>query len=99
MESPLLPAEAHQVNVHQAKTQLSKLLQDVESGHEVVIARSGVPIARLVPWQEARQGVAPPGAMAGQIIVHDSFDAPLDDLFTCLQADAPLLIVRERPPG
>jgi prevent-host-death family protein len=38
------------VNVHQAKTHLSQLLQEVEQGQEVVIGRSGVPIARLVPW-------------------------------------------------
>jgi prevent-host-death family protein len=50
----------HSVNVHQAKTHLSQLLQQVEQGSEVVIARSGVPIARLVPWQPARQGIAPP---------------------------------------
>lgn len=42
-------APARLVNVHQAKTNLSRLLQDVERGHEVVIARSGVPIARLPP--------------------------------------------------
>jgi antitoxin (DNA-binding transcriptional repressor) of toxin-antitoxin stability system len=39
------------VDIHQAKTQLSQLLHLVEQGEEVVIARSGVPIARLVHWQ------------------------------------------------
>ena len=39
------------VNIHQAKTQLSQLLQVVEQGEEVVIARAGVPIARLVGWK------------------------------------------------
>jgi prevent-host-death family protein len=38
-----------QVNVHQAKTQLSQLLAAVEAGEEVVIARRGVPVARMVP--------------------------------------------------
>ena len=69
------------VNVHQAKTHLSQLLQDVEQGNEVVIARSGVPIARLVPWQAPAQRVAAPGAMRGQIELRDDFDAPLDGLF------------------
>jgi prevent-host-death family protein len=74
----------HSINVHQAKTHLSQLLQQVEQGSEVVIARSGVPIARLVPWQPARQGIAPPGCMRGQIAISGDFDAPLDDLFEAL---------------
>jgi prevent-host-death family protein len=76
---------AQMVNVHQAKTHLSQLLQEVEAGQEVVIARSGVPIARLVPWHEPRATVAAPGAMRGQITLADDFDAPLDDLFEALQ--------------
>ena len=73
------------VNVHQAKTHLSQLLQEVEQGQEVVIARSGVPIARLVAWQAPAQSVAPPGAMRGQIALADDFDAPLAGLFEALQ--------------
>jgi antitoxin (DNA-binding transcriptional repressor) of toxin-antitoxin stability system len=73
------------VNVHQAKTHLSQLLQEVEQGQEVVIARSGVPIARLVAWQAAAQPVAAPGAMRGQIQLSDDFDAPLDELFEALR--------------
>ena len=73
------------MNVHQAKTHLSQLLQDVERGQEVVIARSGVPIARLVAWQAPTQPVAAPGAMRGQITVAENFDAPLDGLFEALQ--------------
>ena len=73
------------VNVHQAKTHLSQLLQEVEQGQEVVIARTGVPIARLVAWQAPAQSVAAPGAMRGQIALADDFDAPLDGLFEALQ--------------
>ena len=72
------------VNIHQAKTQLSQLLQVVEQGEEVVIARAGVPIARLVGWQAPVQRVAAPGAMRGQIKLADGFDAPLDELFEAL---------------
>jgi len=78
-------SNVHLVNVHQAKTHLSQLLQKVEAGEEVVIARSGVPIARLVPWQEPKKTVAAPGAMRGRIVLADDFDAPLDDLFEALQ--------------
>ena len=73
------------VNVHQAKTHLSQLLQDVEQGQEVVIARSGVPIARLVAWRAPVQAIAAPGAMRGQIQLSEDFDAPLDGLFEALQ--------------
>jgi len=69
------------VNVHQAKTHLSQLLQKVEQGEDVVIARSGVPVARLVAWRAPTQPVAAPGAMRGQIELADDFDAPLDELF------------------
>jgi antitoxin (DNA-binding transcriptional repressor) of toxin-antitoxin stability system len=73
------------VNVHQAKTHLSQLLQEVEQGKEVVIARSGVPIARLVAWQAPARHVAAPGAMRGQIELCDDFNAPLDGLFEALR--------------
>ena len=69
------------VNVHQAKTHLSQLLQEVERGEEVVIARSGVPVARLVAWRGPTQPVVAPGAMRGQVELADDFDAPLDELF------------------
>lgn len=67
------------VNVHQARTHLFQLLQEVEQGHEVVIGRSGVPIARLVAWSPAP--VAAPLAMRGRIELAEDFDAPLDELF------------------
>lgn len=73
------------VNVHKAKTHLSQLLQEVEKGQEVVIGRSGVPIARLVPWLKPAPSVAAPGAMRDEIILADEFDAPLDGLFEALR--------------
>ena len=73
------------VNIHQAKTQLSQLLHVVEQGEDVVIARAGVPIARLVRWKPDSQPVAAPGAMRGQIQISADFDAPLDGLFEALQ--------------
>lgn len=78
------PATARLVNVHEAKTNLSRLLQDVERGQEVVIARSGVPIARLVGLGPPQHPVAAPGAMRGRIDVADDFDEPLDELFRAL---------------
>ena len=69
------------VNVHQAKTQLSKLLQQVEAGETIVIARAGKPSAQLVPINAHPKGIKPPGAMRDQISIGDDFDLPLDGLF------------------
>lgn len=61
------------VNVHAAKTHLSRLLEQVEGGQEVVIARAGRPIARLVPYVEVprRRWF---GAMRGEIRILPGFD-------------------------
>mgnify|MGYP001585359469 CR=1 FL=1 len=66
------------VNIHEAKTHLSRLLERVEHGDEVIIARAGKPIARLLPF--AAPNRAPVlGGDQGQFIVPDDFDAPLPD--------------------
>ena len=65
------------VNVHQAKTHLSRLLAQVEAGEEVVIARNGTPVARLVPCKES--GKRRFGAMEGRLVVPDSFFEPLPE--------------------
>ena len=69
------------VNVYQAKTQLSKLLQQVEAGETIVIARAGKPSAQLVPINGNPKGINPPGAMRDQISIEDDFDLPLDGIF------------------
>ncbi|MBE7422682.1 MAG: type II toxin-antitoxin system Phd/YefM family antitoxin [Zoogloeaceae bacterium] len=76
------------VNIHDAKTRLSKLLEQVQSGEDVVIAKAGTPIARLIPYAQAKRRIAPPGGMAGEIWIADDFDAPIDDLFDCLKQEA-----------
>lgn len=65
------------VNVHQAKTRLSQLLAQVEAGADVVIARRGEPVARLVRYKS--QGKRRFGAMKGRIIVDDSILDPLPE--------------------
>jgi prevent-host-death family protein len=64
------------VNVHEAKTHLSKLLVRVEHGEEVVIARGGRPIARLLPY-DAQKGRRVLGADRDVVRIADDFDAPL----------------------
>ena len=65
------------VNVHEAKTHLSRLLAQVEAGEEVIIARNGEPVARLVPC--TRRGRPRFGSWKGRITVDDSFYEPLPD--------------------
>ena len=65
-----------EVNVHEAKTNFSKLLQRVILGDEIIIAKAGVPVAKLVRYT-ARQGKRPLGFLKGEIWMADDFDAPL----------------------
>ncbi|MCE2464109.1 MAG: type II toxin-antitoxin system Phd/YefM family antitoxin [Dehalococcoidia bacterium] len=65
------------VNVHEAKTNLSRLLKQAEAGEEVVIARNGKPIARLVPVR--KRGKPQFGSWKGRIRIDDSFFDPLPE--------------------
>jgi prevent-host-death family protein len=65
------------VNVQEAKTHLSRLLARVEAGEEIVIARDGRPIARLVSVHGQPTRVA--GSALGEFSVPDDFDSPLPD--------------------
>ena len=65
------------VNVHEAKTHLSRLLARVEAGEEVVIARNGAPVARLVGLE--RRKARGFGSMKGLIEIDDSFFDPLPE--------------------
>ncbi len=67
-----------QINIHDAKTQLSKLLKKVQSGEEVVIAKSGKPIARLVPFC-SKPIKRTPGTAKGKIFIADDFNEPLPE--------------------
>ncbi len=65
-----------QINIHEAKTHLSRLVEDVARGDEIVIAKAGKPVARLVGIETDR---APRrrGLLKGKIWIADDFDAPL----------------------
>ena len=62
------------VNTHEAKTHLSRLLDRVAAGEEVIIAKAGRPVARLVPLEKPTRVL---GQDAGLFEVPDDFDAPL----------------------
>jgi prevent-host-death family protein len=74
-----------QVNVHEAKTELSRLLEEVEGGERVVIARAGEPVAVLVPYKAAMRKRRL-GLFAGQAKIHDDFDELPPDLASALGA-------------
>ena len=63
------------VNIHEAKTHLSRLVERVEAGEEITLARAGRPVARLVPYQR-QAGPRVPGTMRGKIWIAPDFDAP-----------------------
>lgn len=66
------------VNIHAAKTHLSRLVDDAAAGEEIIIAKAGKPVARLVPLAapKPRRRL---GLLAGKMWVSDDFDAPLPD--------------------
>jgi prevent-host-death family protein len=66
------------INVHQAKTQLSRLLEEVAAGQEIIIAKAGKPIARLVSLRTASKK-RQLGILEGRLTVMPDFDAPLPD--------------------
>jgi len=68
---------AKQVNVHHAKTHLSKLLAEVEKGQEIIVARDGEPIAKIVPFKKNRMTF---GDLKGKIWMADDFDELPDEL-------------------
>ncbi|HSR67057.1 MAG TPA: type II toxin-antitoxin system Phd/YefM family antitoxin [Acidobacteriota bacterium] len=65
------------VNVHEAKTHLSRLLKRVALGEEIILARAGKPVARLVPLQEKQPRVL--GRDKGLFQVPDDFNDPLPE--------------------
>jgi prevent-host-death family protein len=66
------------VNIHEAKTQLSKLVERVRAGEEIILAKAGEPVARIVPYVPVRSP-RKPGALKGKIRIGKDFDAPLPD--------------------
>ena len=64
------------VNIYEAKTRLSQLVDRAANGEEIVIARNGRPVARLVPWRKATPE-RKPGRLRGRVKIRRNFDAPL----------------------
>ena len=78
----------HITNIHQAKTQLSRLIERVLQGEEIVIGRAGKPVARLVPYERSvqpRQG----GQWRGQVALEDNFDELPEEIAAAFRGEQP----------
>jgi prevent-host-death family protein len=78
------------VNLHFAKTHLSRLVDLTTAGEEIVIARAGTPVARLIPF-EARPTRRLLGLDAGRVAIAADFDAPVPELEAAFDGDDPTL--------
>ena len=67
------------VNIHEAKTHLSRLVDEAVNGKDIVIAKAGKPMVRLVPVAPAKRRRTGFGELKGKIWISDDFDAPLPD--------------------
>ncbi|WP_433050087.1 type II toxin-antitoxin system Phd/YefM family antitoxin [Dactylosporangium sp. CS-033363] len=66
---------AAQFNIHEAKTNLSRIIERVEHGEEITISRAGTPVAKLVPFnREVRRTGR--GSLAGRLVLADDWDSP-----------------------
>ncbi|PJZ68430.1 hypothetical protein CH373_16160 [Leptospira perolatii] len=70
------------VNIHEAKTNLSVLIHKIENGEEVVIARSGKPVAKLIPYTQEIQKKRELGFAKGSAQISENFDEDISDLFS-----------------
>jgi prevent-host-death family protein len=75
-----------EVDVHKAKVHLSRLLQRVEAGEEITIARGGTPIARLIPMATHRKQVQ--GSDRGRVWIAEDFDAPDAEIEALFESSA-----------
>ena len=80
-------------SLYEAKTHLSELVDRASRGEEIVIAKNGVPMARLVPMPKTT-AKRKPGGWNGKVWIADDFDAPLSDATLALFQETPL----EPPP-
>jgi prevent-host-death family protein len=73
------------VNIHEAKTHFSKLIERVAKGEEILIGRAGTPVARLVPYEPA-QTRRVPGVWKGKVRLAPDFDVTPDDIVDAFEA-------------
>jgi prevent-host-death family protein len=76
------------VNIHEAKTHFSKLVERARLGERITIARAGIPVAMLVAVEPEARPRRPIGLDRGKIVIHDNFDDPLPEFdFDAMEGD------------
>jgi prevent-host-death family protein len=75
------------VNIHQAKTHFSRLVERAAAGEEIVIAKAGRPVAKLVPHSEEQTGRAP-GGWEGKVVIREDFDELPEELVAAFRESA-----------
>ena len=83
------------INLHAAKTQLSRLVDRAAAGEEIIIARAGRPVARLGPLSAERLRRTP-GLLKGLIVMSEDFDEPLSEEELRSFSDGPIFPARDR---
>ena len=79
-----------QVNIYEAKTRLSELVEQASQGETIIIAKAGTPLAKLVPLSEGPKRKIKFGTMKGEFVESPDFDAPLpDDLLELFEGGGP----------
>ena len=76
------------VNIHEAKTHFSRLVERASRGEHIVIGKAGKPVAKLVPYQE-ESGPRVPGSWRGRVRMAPDFDELPPGLMTALTGEAP----------
>lgn len=77
----------HVVNTHEAKSRLSELIREAEAGRDVIVARNGQPVAKIIPWPPARPSRTP-GAWAGLVRADGDLVAPDDEVVALFDRSA-----------
>ncbi|HIA46803.1 MAG TPA: type II toxin-antitoxin system Phd/YefM family antitoxin [Candidatus Hydrogenedentes bacterium] len=75
-------------NIHEAKTHLSRLVERAAGGEEIIIAKAGKPMAKLVPYQEDKKP-RKPGSLRGKIWIADDFDELPEDIAAAFRGECP----------
>ena len=75
------------VNIHQAKTHFSRLVERAAAGEEIVIAKAGRPVAKLVAHSQEQTERAP-GGWEGKVVIHEDFDRLPDDLEAAFRGES-----------
>ncbi len=75
-------------NISAAKAELSALIEEVQRGNEVILAKAGKPVAKIVPYR-GPAGPRKPGALAGKIRIAPDFDALPDDMAEAFEMKEP----------